>query len=143
MSKLEPEEAAERLLEHGAPSDEWLDRFVEHLDLQRAGRSLERTLNVWGLSQSEAAQLFGVSRQALSKWLARGAPVERAVGLADLAAATDLLVHHLERDRIPAVVRRAFPAARNRSLVDLLKAGETRTILTFCRDMFRFDRAHT
>lgn len=144
VSKLEPEEAVDRLLEHRGPGDDgWLDRFAEHLDRRRSGRSLERTLSVWGLSQSEAARLFGVSRQALGKWLERGPPVDRARTVADLAAATDLLVHYLKRDRIPAVVRRGNAATRNRSLLDLLGAGESSTILAVCRDMFRFDRAHT
>lgn len=144
VSKLTPKAAVDRLLEHrGSGDDEWLDRFAEHLDLRRSGRSLERTLSVWGLSQSEAARLFGVSRQALGKWLENGPPVDRASTIADLAAATDLLVHYLKRDRIPAVVRRGSAAAGNRSLLDLLGAGESSTILAVCRDMFQFERAHT
>lgn len=144
VSRLEPKEAADRLLEaRGSDDDEWLDRFTEHLDLRRAGRSLERTLSVWGLSQSEAARRFGVSRQAFGKWLERGPPAERASTIADLAAATDLLVHYLKRDRIPAVVRRGMSAVGGRSMLDLLGTGESRAILAACRDMFRFDRAHS
>ena len=62
--------------------------------------------------------------------------------MADLAAATDLLVRHLKRDRIPAVVRRPSPALDVESLVALWGRGETRMVLAACRDMFRFDRAH-
>ena len=69
-------------------------------------------------------------------------PPERAGAVADLAAATDLLVHHLKRDRIPAVVRRPIPALDGVSLVDLLARGDTRAALAACRDMFRFDRVH-
>ncbi len=69
-------------------------------------------------------------------------PPERAGAVADLAAATDLLVHHLKRDRIPAVVRRPIPALDGVSLVDLLARGDTRAVLAACRDMFRFDRVH-
>ena len=43
---------------------------------------------------------------AVSKWLEQGGPAERVETVADLAAATDLLVRYLQRDRIPAVVRR-------------------------------------
>ena len=45
-------------------------------------------------------------RQAIGKWLRQGAPAERKTVLSDLAAATDLLVHYLKRDRIPAAARR-------------------------------------
>jgi hypothetical protein len=49
---------------------------------------------------------------AVSKWLEQGVPAERVETVADLAAATDLLVRYLQRDRIPAVVRRPAPALR-------------------------------
>jgi hypothetical protein len=87
--------------------------------------------------------LFGVSRQAVSKWIDTGVPVERSETVADLAAATDLLVHYLKRDRIPAVVRRPIARMSDRSLLDLLAAGESRVVLSACRDMFAFERAQS
>ena len=139
---LGPEEAADRTFAaHGHDSD-WLDAFTERLDRLRGGASVARTIEVWGLSQAEAARLFGASRQAVGKWLRQGAPSDRAGAMADLSAATDLLVRHLERDRIPAAVRRRIPALGGESLVTLWGRGETRTVLATCSDMFRFDRAH-
>jgi hypothetical protein len=81
-----------------------------------------------------------VTRQAVSKWLTRGVPAERAEEVADLAAATDLLVRHLKRDRVPAVVRRRSPALGGRSLLDLLAASHTREVLEACRAMFDLGR---
>ena len=83
-----------------------------------------------------------MSRQTVGEWLRQGAPSDRAGAMADLFAATDLLVRHLERDRIPAVVRRPIPTLGGESLMVLWGRGETRTVLAACRDMFRFDRAH-
>ena len=103
--------------------------------------SFVRTIETWGLTQAETARLFGVSRQAIGKWLRRGVPPSRAEAVAELAAATDLLVRHLRRDRIPAVVRRPIPARGDTSLVALLERGDTRKVLAACRDMFRFDHA--
>ena len=140
---IEPEEAADRTFAAHGQNSVWLDVFTERLDRLRRGASFARTVQVWGLSQAEAARLFGVSRQAAAKWMRQGAPPERASAMADLSAATDLLVRHLKRDRIPAVVRRPIPALGGESLVALWGRGETRTVLTACRDMFRFDRAHT
>lgn len=134
-----PEEAAEQVFAAHRHEGAWLDAFTQSLDRRRAGESLERTLRVWGVSQAEAARLLGVSRQAVGKWLARGAPAARAKALADLAAATELLVRYLKRDRIPAVVRRPIPALGGVSLMDLLARGDTRSLLRACRDMFRFD----
>lgn len=141
LAGLDPLEAAEKILEARREETDWLDEFSEALDRRRAGRSLGRILQVWGLNQSEAAKLFGVTRQAMSKWLARGVPSERAQAIADLAAATDLLVRHVKRDRIPAVVRRSAPALDGLSLVELSAASRTHDVLEACRSMFDFDRA--
>jgi transcriptional regulator with XRE-family HTH domain len=135
----DPREAAEHLA--GTHSAEWLDAFSEALQRQRAGGELRRILQVWGLSQSEAARRFGVSRQSVAKWLASGVPASRVATIADLSVATDLLEHYLKRERIPGVVRRTAAALDDRSLLDLLETGDHRTVLEGCRAMFDFSRA--
>src|SRR3984893_18857040 len=112
----DPKELAGQLgaASRGRPG--WLAAFAGELESQVLVDQLRRVLGVWGLSQSEASRLFGVSRQALSKWVAQGVPADRMEAVADLAAATDLLVRYLKLDRIPGVVRRkadrlAGPAA--------------------------------
>ena len=140
--KLDPEMAAEQIFNAHKDEGTWLDAFTESLGRRRACESFARTIEVWNLSQAEAARLFGVSRQAVGKWLRQGVPPERAGAVSDLAAATDLLVLHLKRDRIPAVVRRPIQALDGVTLMDLLARGDTRTLLATCRDMFRFEREH-
>ena len=140
LSKLQPQQAADELFAARQHEQAWLDAFTQSLDRRRTGVSLARVLATWDVSQAEAARLFGVSRQAVSKWLAQGAPAERAAAIADLAAATDLLVHYLKRDRISAVVRRPVPALDGASLLDLIARGETQTLLLTCRAMFDFER---
>ena len=142
LGRLGPEEAAEQMFRTYQDEGAWLDAFTESLDRQRAGRSFARMLAVWALSQAEVARLFGVSRQAVGKWLRHGVPPERAGAISDLAAATDLLVRHLKSDRIPAVVRRPIPSRDGVSLMGLLAQGDTPALLAVCRDMFRFERAH-
>ena len=142
IEELGPEEAARQIFSAHEHHGAWLDAFAESLDRRRAGQSFARTIKVWGLSQAEVARLFGVSRQAVGKWLQQGAPTERAGAVSDLAAATDVLVRYLKRDRIPAVVRRPIPALHGVSLLDLLSRGETPALLAVCRDMFRFERVH-
>lgn len=140
ISAMEPGAAAQQVVDSHAHDTAWLDAFVDAIDRRRAGYSLARTMRAWGWSQAEAARLFGVSRQAVGKWLRNGPPVERATALSDLAAATDLLMHYLKRDRIPAVVRRPVPALEGLSLTDLLTRGDTARLLDTCREMFAFER---
>lgn len=108
--QITPEQAAEAVFVAHQHEQAWLDAFAYSLDRRRAAASLQHVLTVWDLSQSEAARLSGVSRQAIIKWLDSGAPPDQAMMIADLAAATDLLTRYLKRDRIPAVVRRPIGA---------------------------------
>ena len=154
IQKLRPEEAAKRVFRAREQDSAWLDRFAESLAGYREGpegtshtarqsrSDLVRTIGLWRLSQAKAAALFGVSRQAFAKWLQRGVPADHAVAVADLKAATDLLERYLKRDRIPAVVRRPVPKLDGVSLLDLVGRGDTKWLLSACREMFDFERAH-
>jgi len=119
----------------------WLDAFSAAVDERRRGQRLSRVLAVWGLSQTEAAAAFGVTRQAVSKWLDAGEPSDRAVAIADLSAATDLLVRHITRERIPAVVRRPAANLGGQSLLGLLATRGARAVLDACQAMFAFQDA--
>jgi len=140
LTELAPSDAARILLRHADES--WLSELQRSLDLQRAHAGFDRVLAVWNLSQTDAAALFGVTRQAIAKWRARGVPASRIEAVADLSAATDLLIRHLKRDRIPAVVRRGSAQLGDLSLLDLVDEGRTREVLFACRAMFRFGDAH-
>lgn len=137
---LAPGEAARVLLRNA--DEDWLSELQLSLDRQRARVDLDRILAVWNLSQSGAAELFHVTRQAIGKWRSQGVPNSRIEALADLSAATDLLVRHLKRDRIPVVVRRRAARLDGRSMLDFVEEGRYRDLLLACREMFRFGDAH-
>jgi transcriptional regulator with XRE-family HTH domain len=122
MALPAPHDVAERLASE-APDLDWLRALTDDLDRRVRSAPLERFLTLWGLSASEAARVFGVSRQALSKWRSGGVPADRTPALADLGAATDELDRRVKRERIPAVVRRPAPILGDRSLYDLACEG--------------------
>lgn len=132
-----PEDLAERIVREHRDSPSWLDRFTDELYHQRSAAGLTRILEVWGLSQADAARLFGVTRQAVAKWAGRGVPAERAAVVGDLAATTDVLVHYLKLDRIRAVVRRPADGAGGATLLELA-ASDPAAALQECRAMFDF-----
>ncbi|MEN8238432.1 MAG: hypothetical protein ABFR53_04420 [Actinomycetota bacterium] len=118
----------------------WTRRFVDELDRTVRTEPLARFTELWGLSNSAAAGVFGVSRQAFSKWLKSGAPTARADMIADLAAATDLLDRYVKRERIPGVVRREAPMLGDRSLLEMATDGETRQLAEAVKSMFDLRR---
>jgi len=84
--------------------------------------------------------MFGVSRQAVAKWMSDGVPPDRQVHLAELDSATELLERYVRPERIPAIVRRAAPALSGKSLLDLASQGQTAEVLEVVREMFDLRR---
>lgn len=141
LAQLDPKRAAQQLIE--AQSDTtWLASFAAELDRRLATDQLTRVMTLWKLSRSELGRLFGVSRQGVTKWIDEGVPAERVQQVADLVAMNDLLVRHLKRDRIAAVVRRSAPNLGGVSLLHLVGQGHSREALAATRRMFDFGDAH-
>jgi hypothetical protein len=110
--------AALRLLAADEPASRALAQALErHLST----RPLDRLERVWDLSAAQAASLFGVSRQAYSKWRATGVPADRQADVADLGAVTATLLAYVKVDRIPAVVRRRAAGLAGENLVEVAR----------------------
>jgi len=117
-----------------------MNRFLTELDHITQRSQLARVLDVWSLSVADAGRIFGVSRQAVDKWLSRGVPEQRRQVVADLEAVTDLLVRYLKRDRVPAVVRRPADRLDGASMLDLARTGRTSELVAYTREMFDLRR---
>jgi hypothetical protein len=115
--------AAERLL----AADEQASRaLVQAIERRLSFEPLNRLERVWDLSSSQAASLFGVSRQAYAKWRTTGVPAERRADVADVNSATSTLLAHVKVDRIPAVVRRPSEFLRGETLLDLARLSPSK-----------------
>lgn len=128
--------------EHHLPSwalsDDEAVRFYRAVgdELARVRSPLDRAASVLGVSRTELAHLFGVRRQAVEQWAARGVPAERQEKLATLDAIVDLLTAKLKADRIPAVVRRPAAAYNGRSVLEAIAAGDEALVLSELRSAF-------
>lgn len=105
-------------------------------ELESSEAPLDRIRTVFGLSRTELAGLFGVRRQALDRWAARGVPAERQEKLATIGEIADLLAANLKEDRIPGVVRRPSPAYGERSALAAIAEDEQNLVLGELRDAF-------
>lgn len=111
-----PDQVARLLLDADPDS---ASALVQALERRLSAEPLQRLERVWQLSASQAAGLFGVSRQAYAKWRTAGVPADRRADVAALDAATQELLAHLKADRIPAAVRRPAPSLGGRSLLEV------------------------
>lgn len=135
---IAPEELANELID-SADAD-WLRELVDALDRRVRTEPLRRLTNLWDLSNAAAARVFGVSRQAFSKWLATGPPADRVDDVAAVDDITTLLDRYVKRERIPAVVRRQSPRLGDASIVERLEGGEYEETAEVVRSMFDLRR---
>lgn len=138
VARNSPTELASRLAE--TEDADWIRELVDALDREVRRRPLERLISLWDLSNAAAARLFGVSRQAFSKWLAKGPPADRVDDVARVEAITDLLDRYVKRERIPAVVRRPAALLGDRTLIEVLEEGEYRVAAEMAAAMFDLRR---
>ena len=117
-----------------------LRRIVDRLDHQLNASPLQRTVRLWDISASQLGEMFGISRQAASKWLSEGAPAGRRDQVALLGQATDLLDQWVKRERIPAVVRRPVERLEGRTRLDVALAGEFELLRDELADTFDLTR---
>lgn len=131
--------AKEVVLRTGGDAD-MLRRIVDRLDHQLNASPLQRTVRLWDISATQLAEMFAISRQAASKWLAEGAPASRRDQVAVLGQATDLLDQWVKRERIPAVVRRPVEVLGGRTRLDVALAGEFEVLRDELYDTFDLTR---
>ena len=137
-TSMAPATLARELLD--SADTQWLRELVDALDREVRTEPLQRLVTLWDLSNAAAARLFGISRQAFSKWLDSGPPADRVDDVVAVADITDLLDRYVKRERIPAVVRRPSPIAGGRSIIELLEGGDYRSALQMVRDAFDLRR---
>jgi len=103
-------------------------RLAQYLERHLSAEPLGRFERVWQLSSSQAAAVFGVSRQAYAKWRSGGIPADRRVDVQLADQATTTLLAHVRIDRIPVVVRRPSASLGGRSLLDVARANDLEAV---------------
>ena len=111
---------------------------VEHE--QRSVSPLRRAMTALNLSSSDIANLMGVKRQAVEKWLLAGAPAERMGKIGALAEIADILQYRLRDGMPPVVVRRSADAYGGRTMLEVIAQGEHEWLLRSVKDSFDFTR---
>jgi len=107
-------------------------------ELQAQQSDLERAQDVFALSITELAGLFGVTRQAASLWLVDGPPSARRPKIAGVAALADILAHRLKPARIGGIARQPTAAYGGRSMLELIAADEHDWLLESVRRSFDY-----
>ncbi len=139
VAELEWEDDCETLLPAGFGIDEAgieaFDRVVDGV-VDGSDGPLEEVIATFGLTYTDVGRLFGVSRQAVTQWLAEGIPGERQAKAATIAQVAALLRHSLVPERLPGLARRPADAYGGRSMLEMIEADEHLELLDLTRRSF-------
>jgi len=128
-------------VEDDLAAQRFLNRVRFYLNHPDTENPLRRIMDAFGLSKTDAARLFGVSRQAVDGWLEGGVPSERQEKVATLLALCDVLQRKLKDDRLPGIARRPADAYGGRTMLELIAADRHGDLLQSVRDSFDWQTA--
>ena len=105
--------------------DEQFKRFSRavHAAVDRVEDPLLRVKELFGLSNVELAQLFGVKRQAVEQWMMESTPSSRLTKLEAILRIGECLERKLKPKRLPMVARRKTANFGGRSILEMLQAN--------------------
>ncbi len=120
---------------------EWFLKSMAEIEHEQESSSpLRRAMTTLDLSAGDVADLMGVRRQAVDKWLLAGPPADRAEKIGAIAQIADIL-HYRLRDGMPAVVvRRSAEAYGGRSMLQLIAQDEHEWLRQSVKESFDFTR---
>jgi DNA-binding transcriptional regulator YdaS (Cro superfamily) len=118
----------------------FVKQVAESIHERERASPLRRAMDTFDLTSSDMAQLMGVTRQAVDKWLLAGPPPERAPKIAAIAEMGDILRHRLREGLPVAVVRRPADAYGGRTMLEVIAADEHDWLLQSVKDSFDFRR---
>ncbi len=101
---------------------------------------IEEIIETLDLSYTDAGRLFGVTRQAISQWLADGAPADRQAKIVTEAQTATLLRQYLLPARIPGLARKPAEAYGGGSTLEMIQQDEHERLLELTRRWFDWAR---
>ena len=117
----------------------WFSKAMGDIEFEhRSATPLRRAMTTLDLSSGAFADLMGVTRQAVDKWLVGGPPPQRLPKIGTIVEIADILRYRLREGMPPIVARRSAAAYGDRTMLDLIAADEHRWLLRDIEKMFDY-----
>jgi transcriptional regulator with XRE-family HTH domain len=100
--------------------------------------ALDEIRSTFGLSETELADLFCVSRPAIARWRENGVPVDRG---ADIDRVRELAQYFHRRFlpvRIPQIVRTPGRGLGNKTVLAVLRSNKIDTVYAYLESLFAY-----
>ncbi len=119
----------------------WFLSSIAAIELeQQSAAPLRRAMTILGMTSTDIAEVMGVKRQAVDKWLLTGPPSDRVAKIGVIAEIAEILRYRLRDGMPPVVARRRAAAYADRSMLELIAADEHDWLLADVRESFDFSR---
>lgn len=100
--------------------------------------AVRRIKELFGLSDAELANLFGVKRQALAYWREHGIPAGRAADVDRIYELAERFARTFKAARLPQIVRTAGRGLGNRSVLEVLAKDGPQPIFDYLYRLLSF-----
>ena len=117
----------------------WFSKAMGDIDFERKSATpLRRAMDTLDLNSSAMAEVMGVTRQAVDKWLLSGPPPERLPKIGAIVEIADVLRYRLREGMPPIVARRPAAAYGDRTMLELIASDEHEWLLGDIEEMFDY-----
>jgi len=103
-----------------------------------AERLLDQIRSIFGLSESDLADLMGVRRQSIAEWREYGVPAQRVATLEHLAGLAKVLRNELMPGHIPEIVRRKDAWLDNKSILQTIAHDGVDRVYAYLHRLFTY-----
>jgi hypothetical protein len=100
--------------------------------------AIDEIRQIFGLSETAFARLFGVTRQAVEKWRVHGVPPGRRADLDRCLEIAGALKARLIETRIPQIVRTPAQALGGRTVLDVLQADGPELVYRYLHQLYSY-----
>ncbi|WP_420626855.1 hypothetical protein [Candidatus Poriferisodalis sp.] len=119
---------------------DWASKALARVELERSySEPLQRAMAICDLSSTDVAEMMGVRRQAVDKWLLSGPPPERLEKIGALVEIADTLKYRLREGSPPLAVRMKSDTYGGRNILEVFADDDHQWLLELIRWSFDFN----
>lgn len=106
---------------------------------ERVGAAaLDEIRGTFGLSESELAALFGVSRPAIARWRDGGVPVERGADVDRVRELAEYFHRRFLPVRVPQIVRTPGRGLGDKTVLAVLRENNVDRVYAYLESLFSY-----
>ena len=103
-----------------------------------AERLLDEIRSIFGLTESDLADLFGVRRQSVAEWREYGVPTQRLATLEHVAGLAKVLRKEIILTHIPEIVRRKDSWLDDKSILQVIANDGVDRVYAYLHRLFTY-----